>query len=95
MLREIPKPISPQEKELTPATKIDLMSHVGDMRLTSEIWKRFELLYQDTGFIECDSIFIGLSTQTLSDFDDVAQFADNIKQNSIRLKEIGTKDVPG
>ncbi len=71
------------------------MSHGGDMRLASEMWKRFELLYQDTGFIECDSIFICLSTQWLSNFDDVVQFADNIKQNSIRLKEIGSKDVPG
>ena len=70
------------------------MSHVSDMGLASEMWKRFESLYRDTGFIERDSIFIRLSTQTLSDFDDVAQFADNIKRNSIRLKEIGTKDVP-
>ena len=120
MLGEIPKPISPTEKELAPTTKeafetklmkwltitdsiqgairttctIDLMSQVGDMGLASEMWKRFESLYRDTGFIERDSIFIRLSTQTLSDFDDVAQFADNIKRNSIRLKEIGTKDVP-
>ena len=73
---------------------IDLMSQVGDMGLASEMWKRFESLYRDTGFIERDSIFIRLSTQTLSDFDDVAQFADNIKRNSIRFKEIGTKEVP-
>ena len=70
------------------------MSQVGDIRLASEMWKRFESLYRVTGFIERDSISIRLSTQTLSDFDDVAQFADNIKRNSIRLKEIGTKDVP-
>lgn len=36
-----------------------------------------------------------LPTETLSDFDDVEQFADDIKRNSIRLKEIGTKGVPG
>ncbi len=120
ILGEIPKPISPPEKELTPTTKeasetklmkwltitdsirgairttctIDPLTHFGDMGLTSEMWKRFESLYRDTGFIERDSIFICLSTQTLSDFDDVAQFADNIKRNSIRLKEIGNKDVP-
>ncbi len=119
MLGEIPQPISPPEKELTPTTKeafetklmkwltftdsirgaihttctIDPMSHVGDMGLASEMWKRFESLYRDTRFIKCDSIFIRLSTQTLSDFDDVAHFADNIKRNSIWLKEIGTKDV--
>ena len=58
------------------------------------MWKKFESLYRDTGFIERDSIFIRLSTQTLSDFADVAEFADNIKRNSIRLKEIGTTDVP-
>lgn len=121
MLEEIPKPISPPEKELTPAAKeafetklmkwliitdsirgairttctIDPMSHVGDMGLASEMWKRVESLYRDTGFIERDSIFTRLSTETLSDFDDFAQFADNMKRNSIRLREIRTKDVPG
>ena len=35
---------------------IDPISHVADMRLASEMWKRFELLYRDTGFIERDSI---------------------------------------
>ncbi len=70
------------------------MSHVSDMGLASEMWKRFESLYRDTGFIERNSIFTRFSIQTLLDFDDVAQFADNIKRNSIRLKEIGTKDVP-
>ncbi len=120
ILGEIPKPISPPKKELTPTTKeafetklmkwltitdsirgavrttctIDLMSHVDDMGLASEMWKRFESLYRDTGFIKRDSIFIRLFTQTLSDFDDVAQFTDNIKRNSIWLKEIGTNDVP-
>ena len=74
---------------------IDPMSHVGDMGLASNMWKRIESLYRDTGFIERDSIFIRLPTETLSDFDDVAQFADDIKRNSIRLNEIDTKDVPG
>lgn len=73
---------------------IDPMSHVGDMELGSEMWKRFESLYRDSGFIEHNTIFMRLSTQTLSDFDNVAQFADTIKRNSIRLKEIGTTDVP-
>ncbi len=70
------------------------MSHVGDIGLASEMWKRFESLYRDTIFIERDSIFIRFSTQTLSDFDNVAQFVDNIKRSYIRLKEIGTKNVP-
>ena len=70
------------------------MSHIGDMGLASEMWIKFELLYQDTEFIERDSIFIRFSTQTLSDFDNVAQFVDNIKRNFTWLKEIGTKDVP-
>lgn len=70
------------------------MSHVGDMGLASNMWKRIESLYRDTRFIERDSIFIRLPTETLSDFDDVAQFADDIKRNSIRLHEIDTKDVP-
>ncbi len=74
---------------------MDPMSQVGDIRLAFEIWKRFESLYQETRFIECDFIFILPFIQTLSDFDDVAQYADNIKQNSIRLKEISTKDVSG
>ena len=73
---------------------IDPMSHVGDMELASDMWKRFESLYRDSGFIERNTIFMRLSTQTLSDFDNVAQFADTIKRNSIRLKEIGTTDVP-
>ena len=73
---------------------IDPMSHVGDMGLASDMWKKFETLYRDTGFIERDAIFIRLSTQTLSDFANVAESADNIKRNSTRLKEIGTKDVP-
>ncbi len=66
---------------------IDLMSHVGDMELASDMWKKFKSLYRDIGFIEQDSIFICLSTQTLSDFADVAEFADNIKQNSNRVKK--------
>ena len=73
---------------------IDLMSHIGEMELASDMWKKFESFYQDTGFIEHDSIFIRLSTQTLSDFVDVAEFADNIKQNSTYLQKIGTTDVP-
>lgn len=60
---------------------IDPISHIGDMGLASNMWKKFKSLYQDTKFIKCNTIFIYLSTQILSNFDDVAQFVDNIKRN--------------
>ncbi len=72
---------------------IDLMSHIGDMELASDMWKKFDSFYRDTRFIERDSIFI-LSTQTISDFSNIAEFTDNIKRNSTRLKKIGTTDIP-
>lgn len=74
-------------------TTIDPMSHVGDLELASDMWIKFQTLYRDSGFIERDTILMRLSTQTLSDFENVAQFADSIKRDSIRLKEIGTSDV--
>lgn len=73
---------------------IDLISYVGDMELASNISKKFDFLYSNTGFIEWDSIFIRLSTIMLSDFTNVAEFANNIKQNFTHLKEIITIDVP-
>lgn len=65
------------------------MLHFRDMELASDMWKKFESFYWDTGFIKRDSIFIYLSTHTLSDFANVTKFADNIKWNSTWLKEIG------
>lgn len=44
--------------------------------------------------MERDTILIRLSSKTASDFENVAHFADSLKLDSIRLKEIGTKDVP-
>ncbi len=73
---------------------LDLMSHVSNFELCSDMWAKFELLYQDTGFMERDTIHIRLSNRTASDFDDVAHFADSLNRDSRRLKEIGTKDVP-
>lgn len=73
---------------------IEPMSHVSGMDLCSDMWSRFETLYRDTGFVERDAIFIRLSSQTASDFSTVAQFADSLKRDCTRLKEIGTKDVP-
>lgn len=49
---------------------IDLMSNVGDMGLTSKMWKRFKSLYRDTEFIKRNSIFISLTTPTFLDFND-------------------------
>ncbi len=40
---------------------IDPMSHVGDIKLASDIWMKSEFLYRDTGFIERNAIFIRLS----------------------------------
>ena len=48
------------------------MSHIGDMELASDMWKWFKSQYQDSGFIEHNTIFIHLSTQTLSDFNNIA-----------------------
>lgn len=74
--------------------KIEPMSHVSGMALCSDMWAKFESLYRDTGFIERDAIFIRLSSQTASDFNNVAQFASSLKRDCTRLKEIGTNDVP-
>lgn len=41
-----------------------------------------------------NTILIRLSSKTVSNFDNIAYFADSLKRNSTRLKEIGTKDVP-
>lgn len=73
---------------------IEPMSYISGMALCSDMWAKFESLYRDTGFVERDEIFIRLSSQTASDFHDVAQFANSLKRDSARLKEIGTKDVP-
>ena len=73
---------------------VEPMSHVSGMDLCSEMWTKFEALYWDTGFMERDAIFIQLSTQIVSDFGNISQFADSLKRDCTRLKEIGTKDVP-
>lgn len=41
---------------------VEPMSHVNGMDLCSDMWTKFEVLYQDTGFMERDAIFIRLST---------------------------------
>ncbi len=44
--------------------------------------------------MERDAIFIRLSSRTALDFNNITQFADSLKSNCTRLKEIATKDVP-
>lgn len=58
------------------------------------MWKKFQLLYRNTGFLERDAAFIRLSTKTLEDFQGVAEFANAIKKDAKRLKEIGLTDLP-
>ena len=57
------------------------------------MWKKFQTLYWNTGFLERDAIFIRLSTKTLDNFQGIAKFANAIKKNAIRLKEIGITDL--
>ena len=69
------------------------MSHVSDIDFCFDMWTKFETLYQVTRFIECNAIFICLSSQTASDFSNVAQFADSLKRDYTHLKKIGVKDL--
>lgn len=43
--------------------------------------------------MERNAIFIWFSTKTLKNFQNVAEFANAIKKNTIRLKEIGVTDL--
>ncbi len=70
------------------------MSHVHGLSNCSLIWKKFQTLYRNTGFLEHDAIFILLSIKTLDDFQGIAEFANAIKKDVIRLKEIGITDLP-
>ncbi len=65
---------------------VEPMSHVSCMDLCSDMWTKFETLYRDTGFMERDAIFIRLSSQTASDFSNVAQFADSLKRDCTRVR---------
>ncbi len=73
---------------------VEPISHVSGMDHCSDMWTKFETLYRETGFMKRDAIFIRLSSQTASEFSNVAQFADSLKRNCTRLKKICTKDVP-
>lgn len=58
------------------------------------MWKKFQILYKNTGFLDCNTIFIQLLTKTLKDFQGVAEFANVIKKDATRLKKIGVTDLP-
>lgn len=45
--------------------------------------KRFKLLYSDSRFIKRNAIFICFFTKILSNFDNIAQFTNNNRENSI------------
>lgn len=47
---------------------IDPMFHVHGLSNCSFMWKKFQTLYKNTGFLKCNAIFICLSTKTLNDF---------------------------
>ncbi len=70
------------------------MSHVHGPSNCSLMWKKFQTLYRNTGFLERNMIFIRLSTKTLDDFQVIAEFANAIKKDATRLKEIGITDLP-
>ena len=73
---------------------VDPMSHVHGLSNYSLMWKKFQTLYRNTGFLECNVIFIRLSIKTLDDFKRVAKFTNTIKKGATRLKEIGVTDLP-
>ena len=58
------------------------------------MWKKFQTLYRNTGFLERDAIFIRLSTKTLDIFQGIAEFANAIKKDATRLKKVGITDLP-
>ncbi len=71
-----------------------LMFHVGNLKLCSNTWAKFEFLYQGTGFIEQDTILIRLSSKITSDFNGVAYFADHLKRDSTHLKKLAPRMTP-
>ncbi len=70
------------------------MSHVHGLYNCSLMWKKFQTLYRNTGFLERDAIFIRLSTKTLDIFQGIAEFANAIKKDATRLKKVGITDLP-
>lgn len=58
---------------------LDLICYVNNLDFCSNMLTKFEYLYQHTGFIEWDIIFIQLSNKTASHFKDVAHFANILK----------------
>lgn len=73
---------------------VDPMSRLHGLSNCSFMWKKFQLLYRNAGFLKRDAIFIRPSTKTLEDFQRVAEFANAIKKDAKRLKVIGITDLP-
>ena len=82
------------ESAIRCTVSVDPMSHVHGLSNCSLMWKKFQTFHRNTGFLQRDAIFIWLSTKTLDDFQGIAEFANAIKKDATRLKEIGITDLP-
>ena len=82
------------EGALRPTITGDPMFHVHGLSNCSSMWKKFQTLYGNTSFLERDAIFIRPSTKAIEDFQRIAEFANAIKKDATRLKEIGITDLP-
>lgn len=82
------------EGAIRPTITVDPMFHVHGLSNCSSMWKKFQTLYRNTGFLERDTIFIRPSTKAIEDFQRIAEFANAIKKDATRLKEIGITDLP-
>lgn len=58
---------------------LDFISYVSNLDLYSDMWNKFEYLYQDTSFIEQDIIHIQLSNKIALNFKNMAYFANSLK----------------
>lgn len=79
---------------IRPTITGELMFHVHGLSNCSSMWKKFQTLYGNTGFLERNTIFIQLSTKAIEDFQRILEFANAIKKDATRLKKIGITDLP-
>ena len=73
---------------------VDLMSYVHNLSNCYLIWKKFQTLYRNIGFLEHDAIFFWLSTKTLDNFWRVTEFVNAIKINATWLEKVRVTDLP-
>ena len=73
---------------------VEPTSHLSGIDFCSDMWSQFESLYEDTKFVERNTILIWWFSQTASDFNNIAQLIDSLKRVCTRLKKTGTKDLP-